>query len=82
MLVRNRSAVEPCSTAPDQPPPLAARGGKPGLLKESRDGHTFILVGPDGDIEWRADYGGAPRYTMYVPVPKIIADLKSGRQPS
>ena len=53
-----------------------------GMMGESRDGHTFILVGPDGDIEWRADYGGAPRYTMYVPVPKIIADLKSGRQAS
>ena len=53
-----------------------------GMMGESRDGHTFILVGPDGDIEWRADYGGEPRYTMYVPVPKIIADLKSGRQPS
>jgi len=53
-----------------------------GMMGDSRDGHTFILVGPDGDIEWRADYGGAPRYTMYVPVPKIVADLKSGRQTS
>ena len=53
-----------------------------GMMGESRDGHTFILVGPDGNIQWRADYGGAPRYTMYVPVPKILADLKSGRLPS
>ena len=53
-----------------------------GMMGDSRDGHTFILVGPDGNIQWRADYGGAPRYTMYVPVPKLVADLKSGRQTS
>lgn len=53
-----------------------------GMMGDSRDGHTFILVGPDGNIQWRADYGGAPRYTMYVPVPKLVADLKSGRQAS
>ena len=50
-----------------------------GMMGESRDGHTFILVGPDGTIQWRADYGGAPRSTMYVPVPKLVADLKRGR---
>ncbi len=49
-----------------------------GMMGASRDGHTFILVGPDGRIEWRADYGGAPNYTMYVPVPKLIADIRAG----
>lgn len=50
-----------------------------GMMGDSRDGHTFILVGPDGRIQWRADYGGAPNYTMYVAVDKILADLKAGR---
>jgi peroxiredoxin Q/BCP len=49
-----------------------------GMMGTSRDGHTFILVGPDGTIRWRADYGGAPDYTMYVTVNKLLADLKAG----
>jgi len=50
-----------------------------GMMGASRDGHTFILVGPDGRIRWRADYGGAPNYTMYVPVPNLIADIRAGQ---
>ncbi len=50
-----------------------------GMMGDSRDGHTFILVGPDGRIQWRADYGGSPNYTMYVPVNKLLADLQAGR---
>jgi hypothetical protein len=38
-----------------------------GMMGASRDGHTFILVGPDGVIRWRADYGGPPKYTMFLP---------------
>lgn len=49
-----------------------------GMMDGSRDGHTFIVVGADGRIRWRADYGGAPNYTMYVPVPSLIADLQEG----
>ena len=49
-----------------------------GMMGASRDGHSFILVGPDGRIRWRADYGGAPHYTMYVPVPNLIADIRVG----
>ena len=49
-----------------------------GMMGASRDGHTFILVGPDGIIRWRADYGGAPNYTMYVPVQTLLADLQAG----
>lgn len=49
-----------------------------GMMDGSSDGHSFILVGPDGRIEWRADYGGAPRYTMYVPISTLLADLKEG----
>ena len=30
-----------------------------GMMGESSDGHSFIVVGPDGRIKWRADFGGA-----------------------
>jgi peroxiredoxin Q/BCP len=49
-----------------------------GMMGMGADGHTFIAVGPDGAIRWRADYGGAPKYTMYLPVPSLIADMRSG----
>lgn len=49
-----------------------------GMMGHSRDGHSFVLVGPDGRIEWRADYGGPPDYTMYVPVADLLADLRHG----
>jgi peroxiredoxin Q/BCP len=51
-----------------------------GMMGTSRDGHTFVLVGPDGTIKWRADYGGAPKYTMYVAPAKLLADLKAGEK--
>jgi peroxiredoxin len=46
-----------------------------GMMGMGADGHTFILVGSDGRIRWRADYGGAPNYTMYVPVDRLLSDL-------
>lgn len=49
-----------------------------GMMGQDRDGHSFIIVGPDGRIRWRADYGGAPKYTMYLPVPDLVADIKLG----
>ena len=49
-----------------------------GMMGNSTDGHTFIVVGPDGTIKWRADYGGSPDFTMFVPVPSLLADLKAG----
>lgn len=53
-----------------------------GMMGTSRDGHTFILVGPDGRIRWRADYGGAPRYTMFVPVTTVLAQIRAGEHPA
>ncbi|QIN85381.1 redoxin domain-containing protein (plasmid) [Rubrobacter tropicus] len=49
-----------------------------GMMGGSTNGHTFIVVGPDGEIRWRADYGGAPDYTMYVPAPDLLADMRAG----
>lgn len=43
-----------------------------------RNGHSFILVGKNGRIRWRADYGGAPNYTMFVPDDRLLADLRHG----
>lgn len=54
---------------------------KYGMMGESTNGHTFIIVGPDGKIKWRADYGGAPDYTMYVPVENLLAHMREGKAP-
>ena len=53
-----------------------------GMMGTDRDGHTFLLVGPDGRIQWRADYGGSPNYTMYVAPDQLAADLRAGRTSS
>lgn len=47
-----------------------------GMMGDSANGHSFMVVSPDGTIRARADYGGAPEYTMYVPVAGLAADLK------
>ena len=49
-----------------------------GMMSGSADGHTFIVIGPDGRIKWRADYGGPPNYTMYVPISTLLANMKAG----
>jgi peroxiredoxin Q/BCP len=49
-----------------------------GMMGTSTYGHSFILVGPDGHIRWRADYGGSPDYTMFVPVSALLDDLRAG----
>ncbi len=49
-----------------------------GMMGTSEDGHSFVLVGRSGQILWRADFGGPPNYTMYVPVGKLLADLRAG----
>ena len=53
-----------------------------GMMGNSRDGHTFILIGPDGRIRWRGDYGGPPNYTMYVAPDQLGADLRTGQHNS
>lgn len=47
-----------------------------GMMQGATPGHTFILVGADGTIRWRADYGGPPDFTMYVPNPTLLAELR------
>lgn len=49
-----------------------------GMMGGQMAGHSFILVGKDGRIAWRADYGGRPDYTMFVTVDALLVDLRQG----
>jgi peroxiredoxin Q/BCP len=68
----------PVLSDPDLAVSLAYDTNSYGMMGDSRNGHSFIVVGPEGDILWRADYGGAPDYTMYLPVTSLLADLRQG----
>jgi peroxiredoxin len=68
----------PVASDPDLAVSHAYHANQYGMMGTSRDGHSFILVGPDGMVRWRADYGGAPHYTMYVPSQSLLADLRAG----
>jgi hypothetical protein len=48
------------------------------MMGTSANGHSFVVVSPDGQIKWRADYGGEPDYTMFVPSADLLAGLKRG----
>lgn len=56
----------------------AWEANKYGMMGDSANGHSFIVVGPEGTIQHRADYGGPPQFTMYVPVTDLVADLRAG----
>lgn len=77
--VKDENLTTPVLSDPDMKVSKAYGANRYGMMGSSRDGHSFLLVGPDGKIQWRADYGGAPKYTMYVEVDKLLADLKAGR---
>ncbi len=49
-----------------------------GMMGTSTDGHSFVFVDATGIIRWRADYGGSPDFTMYVPPTNLLADLRAG----
>lgn len=50
-----------------------------GMMGGSHAGHSFLLVDPEGTIAWRADYGGAPDYTMFLPTEAMLSDLTAER---
>lgn len=56
----------------------AYRTNRYGMMGRMHSGHTFIVVDEEGQIAWRADYGGAPDYTMYLPVKNLLADIQVG----
>jgi peroxiredoxin len=76
--VADMGITVPVASDPDLAVSRAYQANQYGMMGQSRDGHSFIVVGPDGLIRWRADYGGAPYYTMYVPSPSLLADLRAG----
>ena len=82
-LIGRKAADEKLATPVLSDPDLAVShaydANKYGMMGDMRDGHSFVLVGPDGTIEWRADYGGAPKYTMFLPTDKMLADLTAER---
>jgi peroxiredoxin Q/BCP len=65
---------------PDLSVSQAYQANQYGMMGTGSDGHSFVLVGPTGVIQWRADYGGAPNYTMYVAPSQLLTDLKNGRR--
>lgn len=81
-VLKQKGADEGLSTPLLADPDLAVSktygANQYGMMGISADGHSFIVVGPDGRIRWRADYGGPPNYTMYVPIPTLLADLRKG----
>jgi len=70
----------PVLSDPDLAVSRAYHANEYGMMGTSRDGHSFVLVGADGAIRWRADYGGAPKYTMYVPVDQLLSALQAARK--
>lgn len=49
-----------------------------GMMGPMVDGHSFVVIGTTGKIEWRADYGGAPNYTMFVPDSVLLKQMRTG----
>jgi peroxiredoxin len=77
--VADEGITSPVLADPDLSVSRQYQANSYGMMGDSRDGHSFVLVGPDGVIQWRADYGGPPDYTMYLPVDALLADLRAGR---
>jgi peroxiredoxin len=81
-LLRQKGADEglttPLLSDPDLSVSATYGGNVYGMMGNAKNGHSFILVDRDGVIRWRADYGGPPKYTMYVPVQHLIADIREG----
>ena len=49
-----------------------------GMMGTGMNGHSFVVVGPDGIIKWRADYGGAPNHYMYIPINVLFDQMQRG----
>jgi len=79
---RDMGLATPVLSDPSLTVSRAYSANKYGMMGAGRDGHTFILVGPDGKIRWRADYGGAPKYIMFLPTSALLGDIKAGEHPS
>lgn len=76
--VADEGLTIPVLSDPDLRVSKAYHANSYGMMGTSRDGHTFVLVNAQGTITWRADYGGEPDYTMYLPPANLLADLHKG----
>ncbi|MBI2717337.1 MAG: redoxin domain-containing protein [Rhizobiales bacterium] len=76
--VRSERLLLPVLADPSVAVSQTYRTNGDGMMNGSYNAHTFVIVGADGRIRWRADYGGAPSYNMYVPVPDLLADIGRG----
>ena len=76
--VTDENITSPVLSDPDLAVSNAYQTNRYGMMGNSRDGHSFIVVGPDGVIRWRADYGGPPDFTMYLPIPALLGDIRQG----
>jgi peroxiredoxin Q/BCP len=79
--VTDEKLSTPVLSDPDMRASRTYNANQYGMMGDMRDGHSFVLVGPDGMIRWRADYGGAPDYTMFLPTQKMLTDLTTERTP-
>ena len=79
--VADEKLANPVLSDPSMQVSHAYNANQYGMMGEMRDGHSFILVGPDGTIRWRADYGGKPDYTMFLPTAKMVTDLSAEHTP-
>jgi peroxiredoxin len=77
--VADEKLATPVLSDPSMQVSHAYNANRYGMMGEMRDGHSFILVGPDGTIRWRADYGGKPDYTMFLPTAEMLTDLTAER---
>lgn len=68
----------PVLSNPDLAVSAVYQANQYGMMGTVRDGHSFILVGKDGVIRWRADYGGPPSYPMYIPLSTLHSDIRAG----
>lgn len=78
LKVEDDGISTPVLSDPDLAVSEAYSANQYGMMGTSRDGHSFVVVGPDGRIRWRADYGGPPNFTMYVPPSNLVADIRTG----
>ncbi|HEY9880698.1 MAG TPA: hypothetical protein V6D29_19730 [Leptolyngbyaceae cyanobacterium] len=81
-VLRQKAALEhyatPLLSDPNKQVSHAYTTNRYGMTGDHINDHSFVLVGLDGNILWRADYGGAPYYFMYIPVTNLIADISHG----
>lgn len=76
--VNDEGIGTPVLADPDLAVSAMYEANKYGMMGDGMDGHSFILIDPKGQVLWRADYGGAPNYSMFIPVEVLRADIEKG----